>query len=70
MQFEMSQEVGSRVGVREASGPLALSSGKPPWCVVPLWGLLPLFSQFSQGSDSGITRLPHIDTALLPHASL
>ena len=69
MQFEMSQDVGSRVWVSEDSGPLALSFGKPPWFILPLQDLLNLFLQLSQRGGSG-DRILGIDTAIKHHATV
>lgn len=43
--------------------PLALSFGKPPWCVLPLWRLLNLVSQLSQRGDSGAS-VPGVNTTI------
>lgn len=68
MQSEMPQDVGSRVWVSEDLDPLTLSFGKPPWCVLPLWGLLNLVAQLTQKGSSG-TRVPDINTAILHNTS-
>lgn len=49
--------------------PLALSFGKPPWCVLPLWGLLNLVSQLTQKGDSGST-VPDINSCFTSYRYL